>query len=147
MIEIIVAEKAWRAAEPRAVALTRRAATAALAHEGRKDASLAIQLTDDAAQRALNARFRGRDAPTNVLSFPAPANSGGELGDIALALGVCARQAAEQGKPLAHHLQHLTAHGVLHLLGYDHDSDAEAEVMEAKERAILAGLGVPDPYA
>ena len=147
MIEIIVTEKAWRAAEPRAITLTRRAAAAALAHEGRGDAHLAIQLTDDTTQQALNARFRGKDAPTNVLSFPAPANSAGELGDIALALGVCAREAAEQGKPLAHHLQHLTAHGVLHLLGYDHDSDAEAEVMEAKERDILAGLGVPDPYA
>src|SRR6185437_11937225 len=95
---------------------------------------------------ALNAAFRGKDAPTNVLSFPAAAGAA-ELGDIALAFGVCAREAAEQGKSLAHHLQHLTAHGVLHLLGYDHESDAEAEVMEAKERAILAGLGVADPYA
>ncbi|MGH6972843.1 MAG: rRNA maturation RNase YbeY, partial [Caulobacteraceae bacterium] len=69
------------------------------------------------------------------------------LGDIALAFGVCAREAGEQGKRLADHLRHLTAHGVLHLLGYDHETDAEAETMEAMERSILAGLGVADPYA
>jgi probable rRNA maturation factor len=96
-------------------------------------------------QQALNARFRGKDAATNVLSFPAPGADAG-LGDVALALGVCEREAAEQGKTLADHLTHLTAHGVLHLLGYDHESDAEAEAMEARERAILAGLGVADPY-
>ena len=68
------------------------------------------------------------------------------MGDIALAFGVCAREAAEQGKPLDHHLSHLVAHGVLHLLGYDHETDADAEEMEALERAILKPLGVPDPY-
>jgi probable rRNA maturation factor len=66
---------------------------------------------------------------------------------VAVAYGVCVREAAEQGKPLAHHLQHLVAHGVLHLLGYDHESDEEAEAMEGLERVVLAGLGVPDPYA
>jgi len=81
-----------------------------------------------------------------VLSFPG-AECASQLGDIALALGVCVREAAEQGKTLAAHLQHLTAHGVLHLLGYDHETDADAEVMEAKERRILASLGVADPYA
>jgi probable rRNA maturation factor len=81
-----------------------------------------------------------------VLSFPAAGDGDGSLGDIALAFGVCAREAAEQGKTLADHLRHLTAHGVLHLLGYDHESDTEAEAMEARERLILAGLGVGDPY-
>jgi probable rRNA maturation factor len=106
-----------------------------------------ILLADDATVQDLNARFRGKDAPTNVLSFPAPATAAPHLGDIALAYGVCSREAQAQGKPLAHHLMHLTAHGVLHLLGYDHQSDADAEAMEALERKILAGLGVPDPYA
>ena len=94
----------------------------------------------------LNARFRGKDNATNVLSFPAPESARPHLGDVALAYGVCAREAAEQGKTLAAHLTHLTAHGVLHLLGYDHEAEAEAEVMEGLERAVLADLGFPDPY-
>jgi probable rRNA maturation factor len=148
MIEVIVEDRAWRAAEPRAAALAKAAAAAALAREGaRAGAGLSILLTDDPRMQALNARFRAKDAPTNVLSFPAAAPSVETLGDIALAFGVCAREAAEQGKTLADHLQHLTTHGVLHLMGYDHVADAEAEVMEAQERAILAGLGVADPYA
>jgi probable rRNA maturation factor len=112
-----------------------------------EERSVTVLLTDDAAVRELNANFRGKDAATNVLSFPAPTNPENHLGDVALAFGVCAREAAEQGKPLAHHLQHLTVHGVLHLLGYDHMRDDEAEAMEGLERAVLAGLGVPDPYA
>ncbi|MCC7266462.1 MAG: rRNA maturation RNase YbeY [Caulobacteraceae bacterium] len=113
----------------------------------RKGEGLTILLADDPTIRDLNARFRGKDYATNVLSFPAPPNPERHLGDIALAHGVCAREAAEQGKLLAHHLQHLVAHGVLHLLGYDHETDPDAEVMEGLEREILAGLGVPDPYA
>jgi len=145
-IEVVVGARAWRAAEPRVAALAKAAATATLAHEVRAGAALAILLTDDAHQQTLNKAFRGKDAATNVLSFPAAASAADGLGDIALAFGVCAREAADQGKTLAAHLQHLTTHGVLHLLGYDHESDAEAEAMEAKERAILAGLGVADPY-
>jgi probable rRNA maturation factor len=145
-IDVVVAAKAWRAAEPRVVALSRTAALATLALEAASGASLTILLTDDAHQQALNTAFRGKDAPTNVLSFPAAGPAAEGLGDIALAFGVCAREAAEQGKTLAAHLQHLTSHGVLHLLGYDHESDVEAEAMEAKERVILAGLGVADPY-
>jgi probable rRNA maturation factor len=155
VIDVILEDDAWEAAEPRAAALAEIAAAAALEHaraNGRHGAGdIAILLADDARIAALNAAFRGKQGPTNVLSFPAA--DGAEaperraLGDIAMAYGVCAREAAEQGKSLAHHLQHLTAHGVLHLLGYDHESDAEAEAMEAKERAILAGLGVADPYA
>jgi probable rRNA maturation factor len=148
MIEIVIEDAAWRTAEPRARALAKAAAAATLKSENRADATVAILLADDARLSALNTVFRGKSGPTNVLSFPRSGPGGGDhLGDIALALGVCAREAAEQGKTLAAHLQHLTAHGVLHLLGYDHQTDAEAEAMEAKERQVLAGLGVADPYA
>lgn len=143
MIDIEIEDEAWSAALPRAEAVVLAAAQAALQTPG----GVTILLTDDDSVADLNARFRGKAGPTNVLSFPAPDNPEDHLGDIALAWGVCAREAAEQGKPLAHHLQHLVAHGVLHLLGYDHLTEAEAEEMEALERRILAGLGVPDPYA
>jgi probable rRNA maturation factor len=146
VIDVMVEDPAWDAAEPAAPALAEIAAKAVLAHERSPERPIAILLTGDERVATLNLTFRGKPAATNVLSFPAAAGSQA-LGDIALAFGVCAHEAAEQGKSLAHHLQHLTAHGVLHLLGYDHESDAEAETMEAKERAILAGLGVPDPYA
>jgi probable rRNA maturation factor len=109
--------------------------------------NVTVLLTDDASVQELNSQFRRKDSATNVLSFPAPPNPEDHLGDVALAYGVCAREAAEQGKPLGDHLQHLTVHGVLHLLGYDHIGDDEAEAMEGLERAVLAGLGVPDPYA
>ena len=146
VIEIVIEEKAWRTAEPRVRSLVRVAAVATLKAEGRAGGGVAVLLAADSRLQALNAAFRGKDSPTNVLSFPGP-DAAAHLGDIALALGVCAREAAEQGKTLAAHLQHLTAHGVLHLLGYDHETDADAEVMEAKERRILASLGVADPYA
>lgn len=147
MIDVEIEDEAWTAAMPQAEMLARGAALAALDAEGAAHEGVTILLTDDAAVHELNARFRHKDRPTNVLSFPAPRNPEFHLGDIALAYGVCAREAAEQGKPLAHHLQHLVAHGVLHLLGYDHIGDDEAEAMESLERAVLAGLGVPDPYA
>lgn len=149
MIEVTVEDPAWLAAQPQAQALAVAAGEAALAaaHAEAAVREVAVLLTDDDSVRALNARFRGKDAPTNVLSFPAAANPEGHLGDVALAFGVCAREAQAQGKALAHHLQHLVAHGVLHLVGYDHESDAEAEAMEALERIIMAGLGAPDPYA
>ena len=143
-IEVVIEEAAWRTAEPRARTLVRAAALATLKVEHRASGDVAILLAADARLQALNCAFRGKDMTTNVLSFP---GAGEHLGDIAVALGVCAREAAEQRKSLAHHLQHLTTHGVLHLLGYDHETDAEAEVMEAKERLILAGLGIADPYA
>lgn len=147
MIDIEIEDEAWSGAAPQVEDLVRAAAEAAFS-QARSDAeAVTILLTDDESVRDLNARFRGKDYATNVLSFPAPENPEGHLGDIALAFGVCAREATEQGKPLAHHLQHLVAHGVLHLLGYDHETDAEAEHMEGLERVILAGLGVPDPYA
>lgn len=143
MIDIEIEDEAWSAALPDAEALVLIAAKAALEDRG----GVTILLTDADAVAELNQQFRGKAGPTNVLSFPAPPNPEHHLGDIALAFGVCAREAAEQDKPLAHHLQHLVAHGVLHLLGYDHLTEAEAEEMEARERRILADLGVPDPYA
>jgi probable rRNA maturation factor len=145
--DIEIEDAAWTAALADAEALVLAAAEATLASEGAVSEGVTLLLTDDATIRDLNRRFRQQDKPTNVLSFPAPTNPERFLGDIALAYGVCAREAAEQGKPLAHHLQHLVAHGVLHLLGYDHISDAEASEMEGLERAVLAGLGIPDPYA
>jgi probable rRNA maturation factor len=149
LIEIEVEDAAWLEALPEAAALAERAAAAALdaGADGETAPGVVILLADDAAVRALNARFRGQDKATNVLSFPAPPNPEGHLGDIALAFGVCAREAEAQGKAIANHLQHLVAHGALHLLGYDHTDDADAEQMEGLERVILAGLGVADPYA
>lgn len=145
MIDIEIEVPAWKTALPDVEALVRIAASTTLIHED-MDQPLTILLTDDAVVRDLNARFRNTDAATNVLSFPSTPNPENILGDVALAFGVCAREAHDQGKPLAHHLQHLTVHGVLHLLGYDHIGDDEAEAMEALERAVLAKLGVPDPY-
>ena len=147
MIDIEIADAAWAGALPEVETLARASAEATLASEGAAGEGVSLLLADDATLRGLNARFRDQDKPTNVLSFPAPQNPECFLGDVALAYGVCAREAQEQGKPLAHHLQHLVAHGVLHLLGYDHMSDAEAEEMEGLERAVLASLGIPDPYA
>jgi probable rRNA maturation factor len=113
---------------------------------------LSVVFTDDAHIRELNAAWRGKDKPTNVLSFPAfPASSGGSLppmlGDIVLSAETVSREAALEDKPLGNHISHLVIHGLLHLLGYDHETDAEAEVMEAAERAVLARLAIPDPYA
>jgi probable rRNA maturation factor len=147
LIDIEIEAAAWTDTQPDAEALTRAAAEAVLAMEHLADRNLVVLLTDDIAVQALNARFRGKDQPTNVLSFPTPPNPEQHLGDVALAYQTCAREAAEQGKTLAAHLQHLVAHGVLHLLGYDHMTDLEAEEMEGLERVVLAGLGVSDPYA
>ncbi|MDP3854671.1 rRNA maturation RNase YbeY [Phenylobacterium sp.] len=147
MIDIEIEDEAWIAGEPDAEALALAAAQATLAHIDFSEGGVTLLLTDDPTVRDLNARFRQKDSATNVLSFPAPQNPERHLGDVALAYGVCARECAEQGKSLAHHLQHLVAHGVLHLVGYDHETDAEADQMEGLERVILAELGVPDPYA
>ena len=146
MTDVEIEDAAWTKALPDAEALVLEAAGATLASEGAVGEGVTLLLTDDATVADLNRRFRGQDRPTNVLSFPAPQNPERFLGDIALAYGVCAHEAQEQGKPLKHHLQHLVAHGVLHLLGYDHMNDAEALGMEELERVILAGLGIPDPY-
>ncbi|MDX8536900.1 MULTISPECIES: rRNA maturation RNase YbeY [Mesorhizobium] len=133
--------------------LVDRAVAAAFAETGVDGASeLSIVFSDDAHIRTLNAGWRGKDKPTNVLSFPAfPFPKGGPLppmlGDIVLAAETVAREAALEDKPLANHITHLVIHGLLHLLGHDHETDAEAEEMEAIERAALARLAIPDPYA
>ena len=154
MIDIEIEDDAWAEALPDAVILVRAAALAALdgANMRPKDAAadaglVAVLLTDDEAVSELNAEYRRKAGPTNVLSFPAAQNPEGFLGDLALAYGVCAREAEQQNKSLADHLQHLVAHGVLHLVGYDHMNEDEAAEMEGLERRILAGLGVADPYA
>jgi probable rRNA maturation factor len=147
-IDVEVEDPAWAAALSDAADLAEVAAFTALAalDPQRWREGVTILLADDEAVAELNAAFRGKAGPTNVLSFPAPPNPEHHLGDIALAYGVCAREAAEQDKPIGHHLQHLVAHGVLHLVGYDHQTDAEAEAMEGLERTIMDRLGVPDPY-
>jgi probable rRNA maturation factor len=150
MIEVEIEADAWTLALPDCEAVVQTAADAALTGIAPSDVEtpvVCVLLTDDDTVADLNQRFRGKAGPTNVLSFPAPANPEGQIGDIALAYGVCAREASEQGKALSQHLMHLTVHGVLHLLGYDHEDDGEAEAMEALERSILETLGVPDPYA
>jgi probable rRNA maturation factor len=148
-IDVEVEDEAWTSALPDAAERAELAAFTALAalDPQRWREGVTILLADDAAVAELNAAFRQKAGPTNVLSFPAPPNPEHHLGDIALAYGVCAREAAEQGKSLGNHLQHLVAHGVLHLVGYDHQTDAEAEAMEGLERTIMDRLGVPDPYA
>jgi len=150
-IEIEVEDPAWREAAEDVEAVALSAASAAMAAaDAEPEREVVILLADDDVVQDLNARFRDKDRPTNVLSFPAPEAPPGfppaPLGDIVLAFGVCAREAAEQGKTLRNHLTHLVVHGVLHLLGRDHMDEAEAEVMEAEERSILASLGVSDPY-
>ena len=148
-VAVEVEDEAWTDALPDADRVCERAASAAInfisAHPGGWE--ITVLLASDETVRALNARFRNQDKPTNVLSFPAPAFARPHLGDVALAYGVCAGEAAAQHKTLADHLAHLTVHGVLHLLGCDHEADAEAESMEAMERLILNELGVRDPYA
>ena len=116
----------------------------------RKPAELAIRIVGTREGRHLNRDYRGKDYATNVLSFPIELPPGISLpliGDLAICAPVVAREAAEQGKPANHHWAHMTVHGVLHLLGYDHIEDADAEVMETLETRILAKLGIGDPYA
>lgn len=133
---------------PDAEGIAARCVAAALGGDAR---NVNVLFTSDAEMRILNRDFRGKDAPTNVLSFPAvkthsPDGSEEHLGDIALAFETIVREAKEQGKPLLHHVSHLIVHGALHLLGYDHDSEEAADAMEQRERNILAMLGIPDPY-
>jgi probable rRNA maturation factor len=144
-IDAVVEADGWPAAlgeDPQVLA--QRVLDAAAKGE-RAGGAVAVLFADDAAVRALNRAWRGKDTPTNVLSFPAP-HGLGALGDIALALETVAREAEEQGKSVTAHASHMLAHGFLHLVGYDHEADEDAERMEAREREILAGLGLPDPY-
>jgi probable rRNA maturation factor len=150
LIDVIVEAPQWDTAAG-AEATVRRALAEAAAASGLdfKDRTLAVLLTDDASIRRLNAQWRHIDKPTNVLSFPPGSHQQGlvkSLGDIAIAFETTAHEAAQEGKRFADHLSHLAVHGFLHLLGHDHDTDAAAERMEGLERAILARLGVADPY-
>src|SRR6202166_517626 len=156
MTEVLVVADGWQS-EPDAEAVIQRAiATAAeIADADIGEAELAVMLTDDAGIRTLNNNWRGIDKPTNVLSFPAlpPTGAGGRddaphmLGDIAIAYETTRKEADDEQKPFDHHLSHLAVHGFLHLIGYDHENDDDAEAMEALEAEILAQLGIPDPYA
>ncbi|MGB8274644.1 MAG: rRNA maturation RNase YbeY [Alphaproteobacteria bacterium] len=158
-IAVTVQSGDWDARVPGGQDLCRRAADAAVregAHglDGRA-VELAVVLADDDFVRTLNRTYRHQDKPTNVLSFPSGFLAGGSgdpghgalaLGDVVIALSTLCREAADQGKPIQDHLAHLVVHGVLHLLGYDHDEETEAQAMEALETRLLAGLGVADPY-
>jgi probable rRNA maturation factor len=149
-IDVIVDSARWRTVGD-ADAVLRRAVAEAADAVATAEGEVAIVLTDDDAIRALNRDWRGKDEPTNVLSFPAAVpgayNAGPRpLGDIVIAHETVAREALAEGKPLAHHLAHLVVHGFLHLVGYDHEASEEADAMEALEVAILARLAIADPY-
>ncbi len=148
-IDILVQSPLWRK-QPNARRAIRKAVRAAAATLSTSPGEVAIVLTDDSAIRALNRDWRGIDKPTNVLSFPAnsapSAVAAVLLGDVVLAYETLARECKSEGKTFLQHLTHLTVHGYLHLMGYDHQNKAEAEKMERLESAILATLGVPDPY-
>ena len=146
-IDVLVESGLWNEAED-ARPVVRRAITAAAATLSTRPAELAIVLTDDSGIRSLNRAWRGIDAATNVLSFPT-GRAGGQpplIGDIVLAYETIAAEARAEHKPFAHHLAHLAVHGFLHLLGYDHVRNKDAEMMERIERDILRRLAIPDPY-
>ncbi|HYW64846.1 MAG TPA: rRNA maturation RNase YbeY [Bradyrhizobium sp.] len=154
--EVLIVAACW-SAEADAEAIVHRAieAAASMVDADTGDAELAVMLTDDAGIRTLNRNWRRIDKPTNVLSFPAlqptgapsPDDAPRMLGDIAIAYETTRSEADDEQKPFDHHLSHLAVHGFLHLVGYDHESEAEAEIMENLERDILGTLGIPDPYA
>lgn len=151
-IAVSVESDIWVQRLPEAETMVESAASAALTvappHVG--CAELSIVLADDGLVRALNRSYRGKDQPTNVLSFPQePMNLPGiaaPLGDVILAFETIAEEAAAQGKTLPDHLRHLVVHGVLHIVGFDHETESAAERMEDLERRILLGIGVADPY-
>ena len=156
MTEVLVVADCWRE-EPDAGGVIQRAIAAAAeaVDADVRDAELAVMLTDDLGIRTLNSSWRGIDKPTNVLSFPAlrprterqPGDAPRMLGDIAIAYETMRKEADDEQKPFDHHLSHLAVHGFLHLIGYDHEKEDEAEAMEALEQEILAQLGIPNPYA
>ncbi len=154
--EVLVVADCWQREADAEAVIHRAIETAAeIADADVGDAELAVMLTDDSGIRTLNSNWRGIDKPTNVLSFPAlqptgptgPDDAPRMLGDIAIAYETMRKEASDEQKPFDHHLSHLAVHGFLHLIGYDHENEAEAETMEALETQILAQLGIPDPYA
>jgi len=148
--DIVIESDLW-AAEPRAETTVAAAIAAAAAHSTR-GGEVSILLSDDSAVRDINRQFRGLDKPTNVLSFPAadtPATQGhlgSHLGDIVIAYETLRRECEDEGHAFLHHLAHLTVHGFLHLLGYDHETDAQADEMEALESRIMTSMNMPDPW-
>src|SRR5882724_1294740 len=147
-IDIVVQAPLW-ATQRGAKATVRRAILEAAIATSTSAGELAIVLTDDSAIRSLNRDWRSKDKPTNVLSFPARRNgreTPHHLGDIVIAYQTTTREAEAERKPFLHHLAHLAVHGFLHLIGYDHEADEEAEAMEGLEIAVLARIRVPNPY-
>jgi probable rRNA maturation factor len=152
-VDILIESEAWGML-PEAEDIVRRAiAATSKVNIGHRNAELSVLLCDDATIAGLNGHWRGQAKPTNVLSFPAPPLQGAApdekipLGDIAIAYETVVREAEENATTVSDHLSHLVVHGFLHLLGYDHHMEDEAERMERLERDILAGIGVADPYA
>jgi probable rRNA maturation factor len=151
-VDVLIESEAWKHV-PAAEDVARQAIAAAASGTNIRNAEISIVLCDDNTIAALNARWRGQKKPTNVLSFPArPLHVGVAipermpLGDIAIAYETLVREARESGKTIPDHLSHLVVHGFLHLAGYDHETDDEAEEMERLERDVLARIGVADPY-
>jgi probable rRNA maturation factor len=144
IIEVESASPLWQAES--AAADTVRDAIRSAAALAPAQGEISVLLTDDAAVKELNRVWRGVDQPTNVLSFPAARPAGQLLGDVAIAYQTVKREATAENKPFLHHLAHLAVHGYLHLLGYDHRTDSQAEAMEGLERAALARLDIADPY-
>ncbi len=142
-ISVILAAPGWRAAVKRPEAIARRAAEAALREAG-ATGTVTVLLTDDRSVKQLNGQHRAKAKPTNVLSFPA--GMPGQLGDVALALGVVRREARDAGRKTAAHLAHLVAHGALHLAGHDHILAGEARRMERAEARVMRRLGLPNPW-
>lgn len=129
--------------------LSRWAEAVLVRHPTRANDELTVRLVTQDESQSLNRDYRGKDKPTNVLSFPFEAPPGLDiplLGDLVICHGIVLQEALQQHKPLADHYAHMVVHGILHLLGYDHMKEAEAEAMEALERDILASLGITDPY-
>jgi len=144
-VDILASSALWKGHED----LLSKALAAAAVAEG-KAGTVSLLLGDDASIAQLNAQFRGKNGPTNVLSFPPASGEMSEpgfLGDIALAAETIVEEANFQGKRFENHAAHLVVHGFLHLIGYDHMKPADAEAMEARERAILTSIGIEDPYA
>jgi len=147
VVDIVLTSSRWRKV-PAVQRLIRKAIAAAAPASARRSV-VTVVLTDNALIKKLNRKWRRRDKATNVLSFPAPIvrrPTPRFLGDIVIAYGTVAAEAKAQHKPLNHHLVHLAVHGFLHLLGYDHESDQDAERMERRERKVLVRLAIPDPY-
>jgi probable rRNA maturation factor len=158
-IAVSTVDPSWSTISPDAAKLLRRSARRAFAAAGaagwrgsKVGHEVSFMLTDDKSMRKLNRSYRGKDKPTNVLSFASLDGAKPKtsvpwlLGDIVLAAGVIAREARQQAKELDHHLSHMAVHGMLHLMGYDHEDDADAEIMEALEIEALAGMGIANPY-